>query len=192
MEQLPLFGRSQVRELEAARYGSAPAEHEQSAESLQAWKQRIINFQSALRSHPPALPTDLFGQVPEAVAIAHSIDPWQLRRRSLEFWRWPAASAGTAALYFVIDYHCSLLLYVGETIKANQRWKGEHDCKDYVARYQSLHHQHGLACEVGIGFWLNAPTQTRPRQQLETILIDYWRSPFNKQNWRQWGTPFTT
>ena len=28
-----------------------------------------------------------------------------------------------------------LLLYVGETCQADRRWKGEHDCKSYLAAY---------------------------------------------------------
>ncbi|WP_228061762.1 hypothetical protein [[Phormidium] sp. LEGE 05292] len=31
---------------------------------------------------------------------------------------------------------------------------------------------------------------TKPRQQLESVLIAKWKSPFNKQNWDVWGTPF--
>ncbi|MEO1211419.1 MAG: GIY-YIG nuclease family protein, partial [Cyanobacteria bacterium J06638_20] len=28
-------------------------------------------------------------------------------------------------------------------------------------------------------------------QHLESALIYRWRSPFNKENWTFWGTPFT-
>jgi len=35
-------------------------------------------------------------------------------------------------------------------------------------------------------------SSTRPRQQLEKSLIAKWRSPFNKENWNFWGTPFVS
>ncbi len=38
--------------------------------------------------------------------------------------------------------------------------------------------------------WWEAPIATKPRQQLESALIAKWKSPFNKQNWDVWGTPF--
>jgi hypothetical protein len=91
----------------------------------------------------------------------------------------------------VIDYELPLLLYVGETIKSGQRWKGEHDCKRYLLNYRQVHYQHQLPSQLGIAFWPHAPTQTRSRQQLELGLIYRWRSPFNKENWEFWGTPFT-
>jgi len=90
----------------------------------------------------------------------------------------------------VIDYELPLLLYVGETIHSNQRWRGEHDCKRYVQNYVEAHRRHDLATSVNISFYHWAPEKTRDRQQLETALIYKWRSPFNKQNWTLWGKPF--
>ncbi|WP_196602024.1 hypothetical protein [Gloeocapsopsis dulcis] len=43
---------------------------------------------------------------------------------------------------------------------------------------------------VSIAFWWDAPVKTKPRQQLERALIQKWRSPFNKENWTLWSTPF--
>ncbi|MEO0688447.1 MAG: GIY-YIG nuclease family protein, partial [Cyanobacteria bacterium J06649_11] len=43
---------------------------------------------------------------------------------------------------------------------------------------------------VNIAFWWDAPDSTRPRQKLELELIQKWRSPFNKENWKLWGQPF--
>jgi hypothetical protein len=56
--------------------------------------------------------------------------------------------------------------------------------------YISAHRCHALPVTVGIAFYAWAPEQTRPRQQLESALIDRWRSPFNKENWAFWATPF--
>ncbi|MEL7053370.1 MAG: GIY-YIG nuclease family protein, partial [Cyanobacteria bacterium J06588_5] len=101
-------------------------------------------------------------------------------------------------MYFVIDYATvtaegvsqPLLLYVGETIKSNQRWKGEHDCKRYLLNYRQSHYDNGLKSELGIAFWPEAPADRKARQQIESALISRWRSPFNKENWQFWNTPF--
>jgi hypothetical protein len=84
----------------------------------------------------------------------------------------------------------SLLLYVGETVKANQRWKGVHDCKRYVLNYRDLHTKHNIETAINTAFYWDIPAEVRPRQQLESALIERWRSPFNKENWSFWGTPF--
>ena len=41
-------------------------------------------------------------------------------------------------MYFVIDSMESskIILYIGETNSANKRWKGEHDCKNYLMNYK--------------------------------------------------------
>ncbi len=184
-----LFDSWQVKEIEAARYGSRPAEHHLSADSLRDWQQRIVDWQQGVRREGVAPALDLFGN-PLPGQLAEAIEPLTLVRRSLNFWRWPSDASGTAAIYFVIDYERELLLYVGETCKADQRWKGEHDCKRYVASYQGLANRLGVETAVAIAFWMDAPTRTRERQQLESDLIRRWRSPFNKENWRFWGTPF--
>ncbi|MEO1506943.1 MAG: GIY-YIG nuclease family protein [Cyanobacteria bacterium J06633_23] len=119
-----------------------------------------------------------------------TLDPFTLPQQSTEFWRWQFSDVGVAALYFVIDYQSELLLYVGETVKSNQRWKGEHDCKRYLMNYRHAHYHHGLESQLGIAFWRHAPAERRPRQKIESALIRKWRSPFNKENWTFWGTPF--
>jgi hypothetical protein len=157
--------------------------------TLQNWKQRIVAYQQQVRQTAPAQQGVLFDlSQPNS---ADAIDPFTLPQQNTQFWRWKASEAGVSALYFVIDYDCSLLLYVGETVKSNQRWKGEHDCKRYLLNYRQAHYQHGLSSQLGIAFWLDAPTATRSRQRLESELIYKWRSPLNKENWKVWGTPFT-
>jgi hypothetical protein len=161
--------------------------------ALAQWKHRIWQFQQQVQQEP-AQPS-LFGCEADQTSPSQQsdqIDPFSLPRQNTEFWRAKADDAGVAALYFVIDYDLPILLYVGETVKSNQRWKGEHDCKRYLLNYRQVHYQHGLSSTLGIGFWPKAPHQTRPRQALELALIQKWRAPFNKENWRFWGTPFVT
>ena len=124
---------------------------------------------------------------PSPLIDPQSLDPFKLPQQNTEFWRWKSIDVGTAALYFVIDYELPLLLYVGETVKSGQRWKGEHDCKRYLLNYRQAHYQHGLSTQLGTAFWAAAPTQTRSRQQMEAALIYKWRSPLNKENWEHYG-----
>lgn len=161
--------------------------------ALIEWKQRIFAYQARVRSQRSPQQGSLFDLALPTVASSlepDSLDPFSLPPQNTEFWRWKAYDSGCAALYFVIDHELPVLLYVGETVKSNQRWKGEHDCKRYLQQYVSAHRPHQLPVAVNIGFWPKAPQGTRPRQQLESALIYKWRSPFNKENWSFWGTPF--
>ncbi|MEL7503588.1 MAG: GIY-YIG nuclease family protein [Cyanobacteria bacterium J06554_6] len=164
---------------------------------LQSWKVRIVDFQQQIAIAPPPQQGCLFavaeapGQYgPPKVPNIDTLDPFALPQQNTEFWRWQFDDVGVAALYFVIDYGASLLLYVGETIKSNQRWKGEHDCKRYLLNYRQVHYDHAISSQLGIAFWPHAPADRKARQQIETALIRRWRPPFNKENWRFWGTPF--
>jgi len=132
----------------------------------------------------------------EPLALADRLDPLALVAQPLQFWRWPQAPQQGAALYFVLDRpsHLAspLLLYVGETGQADRRWKGEHDCKDYLAAYGEALKQVGLECQLSIRFWSDAPVLTRQRRALEQALIRLWQPPFNKETRGRWATPFTT
>ena len=83
-----------------------------------------------------------------------------------------------------------ILLYIGETMAADRRWKGEHDCKGYLAAYQEACVDCGLTCKPSIRFWGDVPRGTRARQQLEQSLIRRWQPPFNKESRDRWATPF--
>ena len=159
------------------------------AEALRSWKERVFRYQQQVQTSPRLEQGTLFDLAP-AHTDPDAIEPFSLPQQNTEFWRWKETEQGVAALYFVIDYTLPILLYVGETVKSNQRWKGEHDCKRYLFNYVSAHRPHDLSVSVNIGFWPHAPGETRPRQQLESKLIYKWRSPFNKENWEFWGTPF--
>jgi hypothetical protein len=156
---------------------------------LQDWKQRVADYQQRLRSGPGESQGSLFGDVSPAAGV-DSLDPFSLPPQNAEFWREHPQGAGVPALYFVVDHEVPLLLYVGETVNSNQRWQGVHDCKGYILSYVEAHRQHQLAVTVNIGFWPHADQQRRSRQALEAALIRHWRSPFNKENWNLWHTPF--
>ena len=162
---------------------------------LQNWKQRIILFQTRLQATSTPTQGSLFDTF--SPDLLDSIQPFELRRQNTEFWRWQFDDVGVPAMYFVIDGATTansdpLLLYVGETVKSNQRWKGVHDCKRYLTNYRQAHHDAELKSELAIAFWPQAPTDRLARQKLESQLIYKWRSPFNKENWRYWNTPFIT
>ena len=150
--------------------------------------------QGSLFSAAGMVPPGAMG--PDPQALAAGLDPLALVAQPLQFWRWPEAPQRGAALYFVVDRpsHLAspLLLYVGETGSADRRWKGEHDCKDYLAAYGAALQQVGMGCQLSIRFWSDAPAATRQRRALEQALIRLWQPPFNKETRGRWATPFTT
>lgn len=171
-----------------------PLVHDQSAQNQIAQNQiaqsQTAQNQTAQNQAVQGLLFSLESETDRNAQDPLRLDPFSLTAQNIEFWRSPADEPGLAALYFVIDQELPLLLYVGETCKANQRWKGVHDCKRYVRNYVEAHRIHHLPVSVSIGFWPHAPEQTRARQRMERSLIEQWRSPFNKENWKHWGTPF--
>ncbi|MEM7773495.1 MAG: GIY-YIG nuclease family protein [Cyanobacteria bacterium P01_E01_bin.6] len=161
-----------------------------SAESLTLWKSEIHQFQHRVRHTIEEQQVTLFEST-SAHVDANTIDPFALDLQNFFFFQWPAdRHPSDACIYFVLDTRMPLLLYVGETCKANQRWKGVHDCKQYVLNYQAAHFKHHIPTAINTGFWWETPADMRPRQHLESALISRWKSPFNKENWRFWKTPF--
>lgn len=156
---------------------------------LERWKKQILEYQQKVRDTPPSQQATLF-EVPPSHCDPEQIDPLKLQLQSMAFYRIPADYPGDACLYFVIDSAASLVLYVGETCRSKARWKGTHDCKEYIASYQSLHNRYKLPNAINIGFWWDTPQERVARQELELYLILKWRSPFNKENWTRWGQPF--
>lgn len=210
-EQPSLFS---VSDLQTGRYLSQPKLLPISRDALQSWKQRIFDYQQQIRIHPVIQQGTLFdapttadpclkqgyrtqesggsylGTPPPDAIDPDQIDPFRLPQQNTMFWRWKTTDSGIAALYFVIDCELPLLLYVGETCKSGQRWKGEHDCKRYLDNYLLAHYPLQVPTRLGIAFWSQAPHTTKARQAIELALIRKWRSPFNKENWEFWGTPF--
>ena len=189
-EQGSLFSEDLQR---SSRVYDSGTSYEMGNQSLQVWKQAIAKYQSSITTMIPDVQTTLFS-LSSSHCDPHRINPFTLPIQPAEFYRLPSADAGDACVYFVIDLVSSsqspVLLYIGETCRSHRRWKGIHDCKRYLLSYRDLHNTHNLSTQVVMTFWWDAPSSTRPRQQLERNLIEKWRSPFNKENWRFWGTPF--
>jgi hypothetical protein len=168
---------------------------------LLEWQQRLAGHQSPLFTAAAqglasgTAQGNLFASTGQA-SLALSLNPLALAAQHLQFWRWPQAQQQGAALYFVLDQPPHrpepLLLYVGETGRADQRWKGEHDCKSYLAAYGEALQHVGLGSQLSIRFWSDAPAQVKPRRALEQELIRHWLPPFNKETRGRWATPFTT
>lgn len=198
--QPSLFSVQTQQQVRQSQFESLEPVLQLSEAELQRWKARIASFQRQVAIAPPPQQGSLFsvaeapgqyGKTSNAeLTTIDTLDPFALPQQNTEFWRWQFDDVGVAALYFVIDYTTNVLLYVGETVKSNQRWKGEHDCKRYLLNYRQVHYDHALTSQLGIAFWPHAPAERKPRQQIESALIRRWRPPFNKENWQFWGTPF--
>jgi GIY-YIG catalytic domain len=200
-QQVSLLSEDMLQSVSRTRFENLKPADILGQKALRDWKQRIAQFQAAVKVEPISEQGSLLGfdggllggqadAQADARADAETIDPFALAQQNTEFWRWQFDDSGVAALYFVIDYEVNVLLYVGETVKSNQRWKGEHDCKRYLMNYREAHYLHEMGSQLGIAFWPYAPTERRARQRLESALIRKWRAPFNKENWEFWGTPF--
>ena len=186
LNQLELFS---VEELNINRTNSRPDGLVMDTDALVRWKEQIAGYQKRARERKPAEQITLFDLAP-VHCDPDAINPFSLRLYPTLFYRLPADSPGEACIYFVLDNASQLVLYIGETACSNKRWKGTHDCKRYIENYQDLHNRHGLKTAVNITFWWDAPSETRPRQQLEQALIQKWKSPLNKENWERWGQLF--
>jgi hypothetical protein len=189
IEQGNLFSAQEL----AGTYTAHRSQLDLTAPALIQWKTRVIQYQQSPQqsSQADAIAPDITqGNLFDLTPTQPELKPFTLPRQNTQFWRWKPSDVGVSALYFVIDYDCNLLLYIGETVKSDSRWLGEHDCKRYLLHYQQAHYNHDLPTQLGIAFWKDAPQKTRDRQRLESELIRQWRSPFNKENWKFWATPF--
>ncbi len=121
------------------------------------------------------------------------IDPFSLQPLSLNFWRTNQYIHDGPAMYFVIDSMESskIILYIGETNSANKRWKGEHDCKNYLMNYKEALASNKLSSHQDIRFFLDVPKEVKLRRKLEQQLIYLWLPPFNKETRDRWATTFT-
>ena len=163
-----------------------------SAEVLADWQQRVLAFQQQQRQQPSSQAQgSLFDQ---QEASNQPSEPLSLPPQHLQFWRWPESLQQGAALYFVFDHSRGdgqeLLLYVGETCQADRRWKGEHDCKSYLAAYGEALVRCGQQPRFTIRFWCDAPADARARRRVEQQQIRHWLPPFNKECRQRWQTPF--
>ena len=160
---------------------------------LRDWQTRIHQHQQPLFEGTQATTTQtqLFAPQP---SLSSGLCPLSLQPLPLSFWRWPKPPHQGAAIYLVMDkpdhLPTPILLYVGETMAADRRWKGEHDCKSYLAAYGEALSSADLNSQPSIRFWGDVPQATRARRQLEQHLIQTWQPPFNKETRERWATPF--
>ena len=162
---------------------------------IKEWQAKIITHQSPIfKSGHIVNQSSLFESSSDE--FNSSFNPIELSPLPLSFWRWPKAMHEGPAVYFVmdkiIDSGENIILYIGETISAEKRWKGEHDCKNYLSSYSDSLHKANMTTKLNIRFWLDVPIKTKERRKLEQKLIQTWLPPFNKETREIWSTPFTS
>ncbi len=164
--------------------------------TIKEWQEKIINHQSPIfkSGYKDVNQSSLFESSSEA--LNESFNPIELTPLPLSFWRWPKAIHEGPAVYFVmdriIDSDENIILYIGETIFAEKRWKGDHDCKNYLSSYSDCLQKANMSTKLNIRFWLDVPIKTTERRKLERKLIQTWLPPFNKETREIWATPFTS
>ncbi|WP_269613651.1 GIY-YIG nuclease family protein [Prochlorococcus marinus] len=163
---------------------------------IKEWQEKIISHQSIIFKYgnKNINQYSLFESISEE--LNEPINPLKLTPLPLSFWRWPKAMHEGPAVYFVmdkiIDSDENIILYIGETISAEKRWKGEHDCKNYLSSYSDYLQKANISTNLNIRFWLDVPIKTKERRKLEQQLIQTWLPPFNKETREIWSTPFTS
>jgi len=162
-------------------------------EILTKWRDRIYNHQFKISKnnlnktlHQISLPI-------KTISNERKIDPFSLQPLSLNFWRTNQYIHNGPEMYFVIDSMESskIILYIGETNSANKRWKGEHDCKNYLMNYKEALAHNKLTSHQDNRFFLDVPKEVKLRRKLEQQLIYLWLPPFNKETRDRWATTFT-
>ena len=162
-------------------------------EALTEWRNKIHNHQlKTLEDSQNKIFQQTILPVKEFFN-AKKIDPFCLQPLSLNFWRTNQHIHNGPAMYFVIDKmeDSKIILYIGETNSANKRWKGEHDCKNYLMNYKEALAQNNLSSHQDIRFFLDVPKEVKLRRKLEQQLIYLWLPPFNKETRDRWATTFT-
>jgi len=165
-------------------------------EIIKEWQEKVINHQSPFfkSNYKDVTQPSLFESISDE--LNETFNPIQLTPLPLSFWRWPKAMHQGPAVYFVMDKIINseenIILYIGETISAEKRWKGEHDCKNYLSSYSDTLRKANMSPKLNIRFWLDVPIKTKERRKLEQKLIQTWLPPFNKETRGIWATPFTS
>ena len=168
-------------------------ELEHSRTSLIQWRENICAFQSKVigNLHNPNSQKSLFRIEDDLDLI--TINPFLLTSFSINFWRSNKSVDKGPAMYFVIDTikTSKIILYIGETNSADKRWKGDHDCKNYISNYKETMSRNNLKTNLDIRFFLDVPKDVKLRRKLERRLIYLWLPPFNKETRDRWTTTFT-
>ena len=160
----------------------------------------LIQWWNKIHTHQLKISEDSYNETSQQTILPvkkfideRKIDPFSLQPLSLNFWRTNQHIHNGPAMYFVIDTMKSseIILYIGETNSANKRWKGEHDCKNYLMNYREALAQNNLSSHQDIRFFLDVPKEVKFRRKLEQQLIYLWLPPFNKETRDRWATTFT-
>ena len=162
-------------------------------EILTKWRDRIQKHQLKISKNAQNKTLSQRSLPINTISNERKIDPFSLQPLSLNFWRTNQYIHNGPAMYFVIDSMESskIILYIGETNSANKRWKGEHDCKNYLTNYREALDQNNLTSHQDIRFFLDVPKEVKLRRKLEQQLIYLWLPPFNKETRDRWATTFT-
>ena len=161
--------------------------------TLMIWRKRIYDHQSQiLKDNQNKISQQTILPIKNSFDDK-TIDPFSLQPFSLSFWRANQFVHNGPAIYFVVDTMLTskIILYIGETNAANKRWKGEHDCKNYLRNYKGNLAFNNLSSHQDIRFFLDVPKETKLRRRLEQKLICLWLPPFNKETRDRWSTTFT-
>ena len=162
-------------------------------ETLTEWRNKIHNHQFKISKDRHSKSFQQTSLPINKNSDERKIDPFSLQPLSLNFWRTKQHIHNGPAMYFVIDTMVSskIILYIGETNSANKRWKGDHDCKNYLTNYKEALTQNNLSSHQDIRFFLDVPKEVKLRRKLEQQLIYLWLPPFNKETRDRWTTTFT-
>jgi len=165
----------------------------QSRSSLIEWRTNICEYQNKVIENlqNPISQKSLF-KVDESKDLI-KINPFLLTSFSINFWRSNKSVDKGPAMYFVIETikTSKIILYIGETNSADKRWKGDHDCKNYISNYKETMSNNKLESNLDIRFFLDVPKEVKLRRRLERRLIYLWLPPFNKETRDRWTTTFT-
>ena len=163
---------------------------------IYSWQKNIHSYQSNMLSKKPGISVQgsIFNQYKNEPL--DFFNPIKLTPLPLNFWQWPQSPHNGPAIYFVMDFpkgvKSQILLYIGETVSADKRWKGDHDCKSYISAYSEALSKARIKSQLSIRFWNDVPKQTKERRSIEQKLIRRWLPPFNKETREHWATPFTS
>jgi len=164
-----------------------------SRSSLIRWRNNIYAYQNKVikNFHNSISQKSLFNTDNNSDLM--KINPFLLASFSINFWRSKKSVDKGPAMYFVVDTIKSsqIILYIGETKSADNRWKGDHDCKSYISNYKETMSNNNLESNLDIRFFLDVPKEVKLRRTLEKRLIYLWLPPFNKETKDRWTTTFT-
>ncbi len=165
----------------------------QSRSSLIKWRKNIYEYQTKVIENlqKPISQQSLF-KTDDSLDLI-KINPFLLTSFSINFWRSNKSVDKGPAMYFVIETikTSKIILYIGETNSADKRWKGLHDCKNYISNYKETMSNNKLESNLDIRFFLDVPKEVKLRRKLEKRLIYLWLPPFNKETRDRWTTTFT-